>query len=297
MTKPVRIKTLVENTVATPGLLAEHGLSFLVEFGSRQILFDTGAGAVLLANADALGIDLSRIDAIVLSHGHHDHTGGLLDVLQTARRAKAFVHPDALNPKYARLQNGSSRSIGMSPKLKAMLQRKTDLVMYTTEHTEIYPGFFVTGTIPRVTEFEDTGGAFYLDEKCLCPDLLLDDQALFFNSTQGSVVILGCAHAGMVNTLRYIQKRTNGMPIHAVIGGMHLLRASEEGTRRTVEALRACGIGYLAPAHCTGLAATATLWKAFPKKCHPCGVGTSITFEVQCGPIREVEPTHEHGSL
>ena len=107
----------------------------------------------------------------------------------------------------------------------------------------------------------------------------MDDQALFFDTRDGVVVMLGCAHAGVVNTLLHIRQLTHHRPIHAVLGGMHLLLASPERMARTVEALRDLGIARLGPAHCTGVAAAARLWAEFPQACFACSVGTRLVFQ------------------
>jgi len=127
-----------------------------------------------------------------------------------------------------------------------------------------------------VAEFEDTGGAFFKDRSCAEPDDLVDDQVAFLETEAGTVVILGCAHAGVINTLRHIQSLTNGRPIHIVIGGMHLLNASSERMDNTVAELRRLDVQHLLPCHCTGLAAMARLWNEFPGRCTACPVGTVV---------------------
>ena len=137
----------------------------------------------------------------------------------------------------------------------------------------------VTGPVPREADFEDTGGPFFLDEGCSKPDPLIDDQALFFEAKGGVVVLLGCAHSGAINTLRYVQHLKGGKPILAVLGGMHLVNASPKRITRTIRELRRLDVQLLAPAHCTGVAATVALWNAFPGKCAACQVGSQFTFE------------------
>ena len=140
-------------------------------------------------------------------------------------------------------------------------------------------GIWVTGEIPGKTAFEKTGGRFYLNAACIRPDPLADDQALFFDTPEGVVVVLGCAHAGVVNTLEYISDLTHGRPIRSVIGGMHLLAAAPDRVEKTLEAFRRWNIQKIAPAHCTGMSAIAQLWTAFPGRCVPCAVGSSFTFQ------------------
>ncbi len=273
-----RITVLVENTATGQGLLAEHGLSFWIEHGGHRILFDTGQGYVLKHNAQRLCIPLDTADAVVLSHGHFDHTGGLADVLELGNSPALFLHPAALAPRYARLTDGSAREIGMPQPGVQAVQKKTSLVM-TEAATEVCAGIHVTGPVPRQTSFEDAGGPFYVDCACRQPDEFPDDQALYFETAQGIVVVLGCAHAGIVNTLRYVQTLTGNRPIHTVMGGTHLVSASLERMDRTVEELRRIGIQRLMPAHCTGFPAMARLWHEFSCQYASCPVGTIIEIE------------------
>jgi len=280
MTKKVRITILVENTAESPGLLAEHGLAYWIEVGSQCILFDTGQGGVLVINAYRLGISLSRVDAVVLSHGHYDHTGGLADALRGNRPNAIYAHPGAMKPKFARNKDRTSREIGIPCFCEQAVERRRDQLVLTEKPTSISSGLMVTGPVPRVTDFEDTGGPFFLDAQCAKPDPLVDDQAVFFDSTEGTAVLLGCAHAGVINTLRYVRQLTDERPIHAVLGGMHLGGASAQRLKRTIDELREMNIHRLGPAHCTGRAATAALWDALPGRCVPCHVGTQVEFDL-----------------
>ena len=215
MSETIRITVLVENSVQMRGLRAEHGLAFHLQAGERSVLFDTGPGDLILENARKLRIDLDNLDAIALSHGHYDHTGGLAGVLAIAPRAKVFLHPAVLQGRCVREPDGSLRSLGLTATTREILE-KTQIIQ-TPEMAEIIPGLFVTGQIPRETTFEDVGGAFFLDDACAKPDSIIDDQALFFESRAGIVVLLGCAHAGVVNTLRHVQRLTHGKPFAAVV--------------------------------------------------------------------------------
>ncbi len=176
-----RITVLVENTAAGLGLLAEHGLSFWIEHGGHRILFDTGQGFVLKNNAQRLDILIENTDAVALSHGHFDHTGGLADVLDVENPPALFLHPDALAPRYARLPDGTSREIGMPP-LGVEAVRKKSSPVWTESPTELCAGIHVTGAIPRQNDFEDSGGPFFSDGACKKPDEFADDQALFFDT-------------------------------------------------------------------------------------------------------------------
>jgi 7,8-dihydropterin-6-yl-methyl-4-(beta-D-ribofuranosyl)aminobenzene 5'-phosphate synthase len=272
-----RITVLVENTAGGQGLLAEHGLSFWIEIGSRRILFDTGQSEILFHNAQVLGIDLGTVDAIVLSHGHYDHVGGLRRMLEMAPAVPVYLHPQALEPKFA-CGGEQSREIGMEREMAQFVKQRIDagLGSFTNGPVEIFSGVWATGEIPRRSAFEDTGGPFCRDPNCTQPDELLDDQALVLETQEDLVVVLGCAHAGVVNTLDYVVDRFPGQPIRMVLGGMHLVRALPVRIPHTIEAIRWHNVQQIGPAHCTGLEASRELWDALPQKCFTCNVGAQV---------------------
>ena len=282
MAGEVRITVLADNTTAQQGLLGEHGLALWVELGTSRVLFDTGQGLVLGTNAKKLSIPLELTQAVVLSHGHYDHTGGLEQVLRRAPRASVHVHPAALGDKYVRDPDGTRRDISF-PARDQLRAWTPDSIVLVDSPAEVRAGLRVTGPVPRLTTFEDTGGPFFTDSACTQSDPLVDDQAAYFETLAGTVVLLGCAHAGMVNTLFHVQALTGGRPIRAVVGGMHLRDASEERMEQTIAELGRLGEPLLFPCHCTGFKASARLWHAFPDVCTPCAVGTVIEFD---GPAR-----------
>jgi 7,8-dihydropterin-6-yl-methyl-4-(beta-D-ribofuranosyl)aminobenzene 5'-phosphate synthase len=272
----IKITVLVENTARKRGLRAEHGLSFLLETGGKKILFDTGQGFVLNSNLQPLNVTLEDVRTVVLSHGHYDHTGGLADVLKLIpQRPKLYAHPAAFLPKFSRNPDGSSRPIGLSEINRQAVADSAEWIPVEGV-TEIAPGLFLTGPVPRVTDFEDTGGPFFKEAACTTPDDLPDDQAAFMETERGTIVILGCAHSGIINILRHIQSQTANRPIHTVLGGMHLLHASPNRMNQTIAELHRLNLQRLIPCHCTGFHATARLWNEFPGKCDECPVGTRI---------------------
>ncbi len=274
-----RVTVLVENTAHGPQVLAEHGLSYWIDHNGKQILLDSGQGGVLAGNAYKLKVPLHDLDALILSHGHYDHTGGVAEALKSTQSVMVYAHPAAFAKKFARNNNGTARGIGMPyPSEKAIRLTRNQLI-HTTQPTIVSDGLTVTGPVPRLTDFEDTGGPFFLDEACTQPDPLEDDQSVFIDTAEGTVVLLGCAHSGIINTLRYIWQLTDNRPIHTVIGGMHLVGASPFRIERTIEELKQLGVRHLAPAHCTGMPATVALWNAFPGQCQACPVGTRFEFD------------------
>jgi 7,8-dihydropterin-6-yl-methyl-4-(beta-D-ribofuranosyl)aminobenzene 5'-phosphate synthase len=280
MANTIRITSLIENTCNRGGLRAEHGLAFHIQAGDTALLFDTGQSDLLRYNARGLGLDLAAVRKVALSHGHYDHTGGVEAVLQVSPQARFYAHPAVRAAKFTREPEGSSRSIGMPDNARnASVESGVDWV-WTRQPTEIHNGIFVTGEIPRRQAFEDTGGQFYLDAQGVQADPLLDDQALWFDTPDGLVVLLACAHAGVLNTLAYIRELTSHRPVHTVVGGMHLLAASPERTDSTIAEFRRLGIRRFAPAHCTGLPFVARLWQEFPGQCLQWPVGTSLSFRI-----------------
>ena len=279
MIDDLRITVLAENTVRQANLLAEHGLAFWIEADRQHILFDTGQGNVLRHNAKCLEIPLDTAEKVVISHGHFDHTGGLKDVLDTARQIDLYLHPAALEAKYHRKKTPPHRSIGIPGLAEQVLRRQTQNLVWTGGPTTLMEGVYITGEIPRRNHFEDTGGPFYLDRSCTESDPLLDDQALYVETPAGIVVVLGCAHAGVVNTLDYVAELTGRDQIHAVLGGMHLVRATTQRLEATVEALKRYGVRKIGTAHCTGIRATSYLWSQLPDECFECSVGSVFNIE------------------
>jgi 7,8-dihydropterin-6-yl-methyl-4-(beta-D-ribofuranosyl)aminobenzene 5'-phosphate synthase len=280
MAGSLRLTVLVENNVSRADLRPEHGFAVWIETDAGRVLFDTGQGGALVPNAQELGVDLSTADAVVLSHGHYDHTGGLPGALNAAPHAAVFAHLAAFEPKYALGEGGAARSIGMPAKAAQALARHAGDLIETARPTEILPGLFVTGQVPHTTDFEDTGGPFYLDEACTRPDPLLDDQALYFTSIEGVVIVLGCAHAGVVNAMRHVATITGADTIHCVLGGMHLVNASDERIDMTAAAFRDLGVASLGPAHCTGERAIARFRGEFADRLFPCAAGWSRDFRL-----------------
>jgi len=279
MIDDLRITVLAENTARAADLLGEHGLALWIEADGRRILFDTGQGKVLHHNAQCLGVPLDTAEVVAISHGHFDHTGGLKDALATAGNVDLYLHPAALQQKYHREKTPPHRGIGIPDLDKQALRERTRNLVFTVVPTELTKGVHLTGEIPRRNDFEDTGGPFYLEDSCTIHDPLMDDQAMYIETPAGTVVVLGCAHAGVVNTLDYIAELTGGDRICAVLGGMHLVRATDQRLEATIEALRRYDIRKIGAAHCTGTRATSCLWSQLPDACFECCVGSVFSLD------------------
>jgi len=215
-------------------------------------------------NAVAMGIDLSRIDTIVLSHGHRDHTGGLPHILRLARKqVEVVAHPDIWAAKYVLRPGRKEEYIGI-PFPREASESSGASFNLTREPVWISENIVTSGEIPMLAEYETIDPILFVKEQGeLKPDPLRDDQAVFINSNRGLIVILGCAHRGVINTLRHAQKLTGVEAIYAVIGGTHLIGASPERMNSTVADLRRLDIQRLGVSHCTGLPASAILVQEF----------------------------------
>ena len=275
----ITVTVLAENTARGLGVLGEHGLAWWIDTGTHRVLFDTGQGLVLAHNARRLGADLASAHAIALSHGHIDHVGGLELALAAAPAATLYLHPRAIEPKFTG-SDGKPLGRCISTKFVETEAFRTGgrRVVASREPQEVAPGVWTTGEVPRANDFEDVGGPFFLDEALTRPDPILDDQTVFFTGREGTMVVLGCAHAGVVNTLEHIRTLTHGAPLHTVVGGMHLERASERRMTETFAALRRLGVQRFGPNHCTGIAAIARFWHEFPGRCVQASAGVRLQF-------------------
>lgn len=244
---------LVDNDAHLPGLATEHGLSIWIDTGETCILFDTGQSDAFLQNARALGIDLSAANHLVLSHGHYDHAGGLdflKDVLP--EQTPIHAHPGIFPERYSRHADGTIHDVGLPDSARYFLREREAHFHPTPAADEIASGVWVTGYIPRITPFEDTGGDFWLDSECTRPDPIEDDMALWAERPEGLWIFLGCGHAGTINTVKHIQSVSGRDDVHAIIGGMHLRSASEERLRKTARFLADLAPKILQPCHCSG---------------------------------------------
>jgi len=275
-----RITTLSENTASRGDYLAEWGLSTLIETDKGNVLFDTGMSISASHNIDILNVDVSRIDKIVLSHGHLDHTGGLRQVLRKLRKEiEVIAHPDVWADKYSRRQDEEDKYIGI-PFQRQELESLGARFNLTAKSVKVMDNMMTTGEIPMVTTYEKIDAALYVkSESGWEPDKLLDDLALIINTRSGLVVVLGCAHRGIINTLYHAQQLTGEKSIHTVVGGAHLFSASEEQIWSTIATLKELDIQRLGLCHCTGLPAASLLAQEFGDRFFFNNTGTTIDLE------------------
>ena len=274
----VKIHTLTENT-ANYGFLAEWGLSILVEVDGMRILMDTGLSFSAVHNAQLMGIDLSTIDRIVLSHGHTDHTGGLREVLKIKGEAEVIAHPDTWTAKYVQRDGEARKQYCGIPFSREELESRGAQFNLTKEPVRITQHVMTTGEIPMVSGYEEVENNLFVQKgNTLRQDPLADDLALVVDTDFGLVVILGCAHRGIINTLRRAQNLTGKELVYAAIGGTHLFRASKERIEKTIADLREMGIQRLGVSHCTGFPASARLAQEFEDIFFLNNAGTRLTL-------------------
>ncbi len=274
------ITVLCENSVAGPfGLIGEHGWSALLEVRGRTILFDTGQGLGIINNSMRLNKDLSKIDMLVLSHGHYDHASGIPQVASLKQHLPIVCHPDIFLSRYWS-KDGARRFIGMIHAREYLESLGCKFHFHTT-FSEILPGIFVTGEVPRVTDFEPPDPHMEIEieengKKIAKQDPLKDDLSLIVDTPSGLVVVLGCAHAGLVNILHHVRSHLPNKRIHTVIGGTHLGFATDEQFERTLEAIDEFGIERVGASHCTGLTNSARLFCHLEERFFHACVGVSI---------------------
>jgi len=277
----MKVTVVVDNCVppsARAPFIAEHGLALLIEQDGARILFDTGQSATVVHNLSLLGVHPSSLDAIVISHGHYDHTGGLMAVLQhAAKPLPVYAHTDIFQSRVSIA--GKRHFIGI-PFTRSQLTELGAEWKLSTKPAEIVPGLWFSGQIPRETEYEKGDSRLLTcqaDGPC-SEDPLLDDISLFMGSPQGLRVIGGCTHSGIINTINYGLTLTGQVKLHTWIGGTHLGPVSAGQQNDTLLALEHFNPELIAANHCTGFAMMAELHRRFAEQFVPAFVGTVIEW-------------------
>ena len=278
----MKLTILTNNTVLqSKNFLGEHGLSFYIEFKDKKILFDMGYSDVFIKNAHKMGINLLDLDYIIFSHGHYDHTWGLSHYLplyisnikqgKSPKKPTILTHPDTFNEKY-------ETSLGEIGSLlsKNKLEKNFELI-FSKKPYWISDDLVFLGEIPRLNDFEGKEfiGEVFKNNACE-KDYIPEDSALVYKTVEGLVIITGCSHSGICNIVEYAKKVCNETKIVDIIGGFHLVNASEKRLAKSVDYLSKLKLPQLHPCHCTDFQAIIFLSKYL--NLAETGIGTVLEF-------------------
>jgi 7,8-dihydropterin-6-yl-methyl-4-(beta-D-ribofuranosyl)aminobenzene 5'-phosphate synthase len=280
----MKVTVVVDNkgSQTIPDLAGEHGLCLLIETDSNKLLFDTGASDLFARNAKMLGIDLETIDALVLSHGHYDHGGGLAAFLSINKHAKVYMGPGALDTHIAKLFGILSKDIGLNRKA---LEPFRDRLVSVDKMTEIAKGAFVLPQIEMLSRTPKDMGMFYRKTSAgLLKEDFSHEVLLVIQDTKGISVVTGCAHKGILNIVSASEAQFPQVAIKAIIGGLHMTNPVTKRLSESKEVIRSIGttlrndtrISKLYTGHCTGEAAFLLLKDAMGEKLEPIMVGKQI---------------------
>lgn len=265
----LRITILIDNYIKVQELVAEHGISFLIEDDDGMMLFDTGQSRNFLDNALKLGIDLKGIDCIALSHGHYDHTGGLMPLLEHIdKKIDIYAHPDIFGKKYAKVKEiedkNNYRYIGMPFDKEKYESKKADFKLYE-EKIEIKKDITLIG---QISSIKDKTGLFYEKKgEHFVADRLMDDNSVLIQTQGPAILLLGCAHSGLLDILDKVISDfeiKNGI---VIIGGLHLVDHDQSELEQIADRLYDYDIKEIIPCHCTGIDGYSVLKSFFKDRC------------------------------
>jgi 7,8-dihydropterin-6-yl-methyl-4-(beta-D-ribofuranosyl)aminobenzene 5'-phosphate synthase len=275
----MKIHILTDDKAKRRGFLAEHGLSIYIEHDGGPILFDTGQSDVYLKNAQRIGLDLTQTKAIVLSHGHYDHCGGMPFFPTDSPMPNIYVSIHAFEEKYAQNADGNTyREIGIpwSPKAYPVLEES---LVYVGKSQTIFPDVTLWNNIPSTVHFEEVPVGLYVrNEHGKSCDRMSDEQMLVIETRHGLCIFLGCSHPGIINCLEYARKLFPGKPIDTLVAGMHLEHVHPLRLQMTMQSLLDMDIRRILPLHCTGIAALCEMTRYLGDRCRILYAGDSLTW-------------------
>jgi 7,8-dihydropterin-6-yl-methyl-4-(beta-D-ribofuranosyl)aminobenzene 5'-phosphate synthase len=230
---------------------AEHGLSYLIEYDGKRILFDTGQSDMFMKNAETMNISISIIDMVILSHGHFDHGDGLWNL----SGGRLLCHPGCFIKRYRKSYHSY---IGLKNS-KDELAGRFELVTASKPY-KISEKILFLGEIPRLTDFESKTTSFVFEDDS--PDFVMDDSAIALLLSEGLFVVTGCGHAGIVNTLEHAKNFTGINRLYGIMGGFHLKEINHQ-TKETIRYIKVNKLKHILPSHCTDLPALSAFYESF----------------------------------
>jgi len=275
----IKIICVVDNAVKRSSQFwGEHGLSFWIDSGEKVVLFDSGqSGSVLINNLIELGLRSKKVAALTLSHAHYDHSGGLESIFADNPGLPLYANPDLLRPRFS-LQDGDYVDIGM-PINRRKLTQLTDLTL-SAEPVEVLPGLWTSGEINKRNEQEGRSPQHFVPaDGGWQPDPYRDDMSMVIEAKEGLILVCGCCHAGLLNTMAHV-RRVFQRPITVVMGGSHLVSADDDYLQHVIDVLREDyhPIRFYLN-HCTGERAIIALSNAFGELVQPFPVGSQLVFD------------------
>lgn len=274
----ISFKVLSNNSVNRRGLIGEHGLSLFIEVDNNKILFDTGQTKAFSWNANNCGVELTLVDYIIISHGHYDHTGGLMEICKINNRANIFLHSKALVERYNAINGNPIReNIGIPYDLKNEEFEKR--VIYTNDFLKLDDNIFLSGEIPR--KYSDVNSLFvyknpygFYEE-----DIVLDEQFLAIKGKEGIYIFTGCSHAGVRNIIDYAKLLFTNDKIIGIIGGLHLSKLMSKSVDKVINNLISEELELVIPLHCTGMVAACEIKEKLREKCVLVNTGDEYIIE------------------
>jgi len=262
----IRITVLYDNLVCRLAGSGEHGFSAFIETDKGNYLFDTGSGHSIVASSLALAKDLRTVRKIFLSHGHYDHTGGLPEVFRLRGKVNVYAHPRVFLERIAVLKEETKeikRFVGIPFKKSYLESLGADFVL-NTKFIEVEKGIFLTGEVPRKTPFEKPDPRLFAEVNGkITQDIFLDDQSLILDTEKGLILILGCAHSGIINIINHVINKTGGKKFYAILGGTHLDFLTSEQLEESIKFLKKIEVEKIGVSHCTGMRAAFRLHEEF----------------------------------